>query len=184
MKSKKFPSLFFTVLALAIIVPLGYALFDDGLPFFGGKIKKNDSVHTQTKPTILPKTVQDVTRKSESRIDPHAIREEDIAAVKEKASKMKEQEEDVQITEPLTDVAPPPPAVDVRAEYHPYERLKEMNLPPPPQYQLQSKLPKNTDPAHPPRWNKTIAQPEPPTEAPDPFEPPPIKVNPARVPQE
>jgi len=58
--------------------------------------------------------------------------EADIAAVKEKAAEMKEQEEAVQITEPLIDIAPPPLEVDVPATEHPYERLQRMDLPPPP----------------------------------------------------
>ncbi|RJX32765.1 MAG: hypothetical protein C4531_06140 [Desulfurivibrio sp.] len=184
MKCNKSNFIFLAILSLVIAATLGYVLFSNDLPFSSTKLTKIDSAHPQTQPTILPKTVQEVTRKAESRIDPHALREADIAEVKEKAAEMKAQEEDVQISEPLTDVAPPPPQVDVRAEEHPYERLQKMNLPPPPQYQLQSKLPKNTDPADPPRWNETIAEPTPPTEAPDPFEPPPIKGNPARVPQE
>jgi len=44
---------------------LGYALFADDLPFFRDKDKKSEAVHTQDQPTMLPKTVEEVTRKAE-----------------------------------------------------------------------------------------------------------------------
>ncbi|MBI4791549.1 MAG: hypothetical protein HY789_02160 [Deltaproteobacteria bacterium] len=93
---------------------LGYALFTNDLPFFEGK-EKSEPIQTQTHSTILPKTLAEVTRKSESKLDPKAILDANSAAVQEKAEKMKDQEKTAQISEPLTDVAPPPPEVDVAA---------------------------------------------------------------------
>ena len=93
-------------------------------------------------------------------------------------------EEEPQAEPPLTDIAPEPPVVDVRADEHPTERIKRMNLGVPPQYTKPVKLPRNMNLQRPPRWNKTLASPAVPKEAPDPFTPPPIKVDPRRRPQE
>ena len=82
---------------------------------------------------------------------------------------------------PLTAMAPLPPVVNVSAEEHPSQRLKRLNPEPAPQYAREVKLPK--DLTAPRQWTKPLALPAIPGEPPDPFTPPPIKVNPERTPQ-
>lgn len=83
----------------------------------------------------------------------------------------------------LTDMAPEPPHVGVLDEEHPIKRLEQMGLPEAPQYSLQRKMSeKIPNSSNPPQWTETIASPSDTKERPDPFTPPPIKVDPRRRP--
>ena len=85
---------------------------------------------------------------------------------------------------PLSSIDSPPSDGGVSAEEHPSKRFVRMNLPEPPQYELQRSLPTGiTDPSNPPEWTKTISSPPANTERPDPFMEPPIKVDPRRNPR-
>lgn len=118
-----------------------------------------------------------------SRVE-EAIPAEVVARVRQEERQLRRQEErkarETAPEPPLTDIAPPPPAVDVQAEEHPKKRLAVMGLEPPPQMNRQGVRPTMMDPAQPPRWNETLADPPPPDAVPDPFTPPPMVVNPER----
>ncbi len=89
------------------------------------------------------------------------------------------------IERPLTAVARPAPKVDVSVKEHPRERIQEMKLSDGPQKAVKRTLPEDVmDLKGPPQWTEPIAMPAIPEEAPDPFTAPPIKVNPARLPQQ
>jgi hypothetical protein len=90
---------------------------------------------------------------------------------------------ETQTLPPLTDMAPAPRSVKVTAEEAPAERIKKMNLPEAPQYQTAQKMPAGMDVKNPPQWTKTIATPNFNATPPDPLTPPPMAVNPERVPQ-
>lgn len=190
MKAKKTDLLLLIVVTLSIAAALAYAVFTKEIPFIDDILTTKEAAKPQhasppgaARPMTSIKTLDAVIKNAEDRIDPAAIREADLAAVREKAALLKAKEKEVQYEVPLTDVAPPPPAVAVTAAEHPYERLQKMGLEAPPQYQVKQIPPQSgMDESKPPRWNETIAAPKPPTEAPNPFEPPPIAVNPERVP--
>ncbi|MDM8550400.1 hypothetical protein QUF72_09990 [Desulfobacterales bacterium HSG2] len=101
-------------------------------------------------------------------------------AAREHASKQEPMKEKKQVL-PLTAMAPPPPVVNVSAEEHPTQRLKRLNPAPAPQYARKAQLPKDLTARR--QWTKPLALPAIPGEPPDPFTPPPIKVNPKRTPQ-
>jgi len=83
--------------------------------------------------------------------------------------------------EPLTDVAPPPPLVDVRADEGPQARLERLGLNTLPQTARERQLPQDVmDLANPPQWTETLAAPPEQPVPPDPFQEPPIAVNPER----
>lgn len=84
------------------------------------------------------------------------------------------------MVEPLTDLAGPQPAVDVRPEESPEERLKAMGL-----AELDSYSPvlpsgaalEGMDLARPPQWTETLAEPGAPV-PPDPYQAPPMAIDP------
>ena len=87
--------------------------------------------------------------------------------------------------EALTDVAPPPPAVDVRADEHPALRLGTLGLDRLPLAPPGSdKLPPDwtqEQVANPPRWTNALTAPDDaPPSPPNPFQDPPMAVNPER----
>jgi hypothetical protein len=82
--------------------------------------------------------------------------------------------------EPLTDVAPPQPAVDVKAEENPQARLKALGLDTLPAVD-KGLLPSDVmDLANPPQWTETIAASSDNPVPPDPFKTPVMAVNPER----
>lgn len=85
---------------------------------------------------------------------------------------------------PLTVVAPAPRAVDAGAHESPARRLRQMNLGPPPQDGIEWRLPPATvmDVTQPPQWTRPLALPLAQPQPPDPFETPPLAVDPQRVP--
>lgn len=187
LKKSGFDILMIIVLVLAIAAALYYAVAGDNIPFvdkfFGTEKQAQVQPTSQQTPgkTVSDKTMKEVVEKAESRIDPRAIEEYTLEEARRKIDEARETEEAPQAEMPLTDIAPPPPVVNVSADEHPRERLKRMDLDMPPQYKRDVKLPPNTDIENPPRWNETIASPKIPAEAPDPFTAPPIKVDPRRV---
>ena len=83
------------------------------------------------------------------------------------------------LAEPLTDVAPPPPLVDVRADEGPQTRLERLGLDTLPQAARERQLPQDVmNLANPPQWTETLAAPLEQPVPPDPFQEPAIKVNP------
>jgi hypothetical protein len=82
----------------------------------------------------------------------------------------------------LTDVAGPPPVVDVRPEEAPDVRLKALGMGAASMAKASAPLPQGVmDFARPPQWTKALAGPEAPV-PPDPFKTPALVVNPERVP--
>jgi hypothetical protein len=84
-----------------------------------------------------------------------------------------------QAQEPLTDVAGPPPVVDVKADENPQARLKALGLDTLPAVDKGKQPSDVMDLAHPPQWTQTIAAPGAP-QPPDPFKAPPMAINPMR----
>ena len=100
---------------------------------------------------------------------------------------------------PLTDMAPPPPPVDVRADEHPALRLQHLDLEDPAEAAPDVRLSDEAEVRNPPQWTAQQAGPPVPNavatqdqalalkaappedvEPPNPFEEPPLAVNPAR----
>ncbi len=95
-----------------------------------------------------------------------------------------QQEPPQKVQEPLTDVAPPPPAVDVRADEGPEARLKALGLDKLPELPAEpNRLPPGWTKemvANPPQWTTIIAMPSDKPMPPDPFKAPVIAMNPER----
>lgn len=119
----------------------------------------------------------DPGKNAERFLDQSAISRARIEEVQEEIAKNQEARERLQVEEPLTDIAPPSPVVDVSEDEHPYERIKKMNLPPPAQATRERQFPKTMNIGQPPRWNKTLAAADHTAESPDPFTPPPMFVD-------
>ena len=163
---------------MAILTILAYALFGEYLPF--GRSGEKELRHWQSKGPVDP-SLQDIMKDAQGRLDPNAVRQEDIAAVREKAEAYRAQEQKNRAPLPLTAVAPPQRAIKVSANEHPYQRLAAERVPAPPQYLQKRILPAVMSTTKPPRWNKTLATPDPRPAPPNPFQEPPIAVNPERV---
>ncbi len=199
MKNTKFDYLMRAALAVAIVAAVYYAVASEHIPFidkfFGAEttqqaaVEQNASpVTVQQKPekVLSDEMLKEVAEEAEKRLDPRAIEEVKRETVKKEIEEAREQQDTPQAKMPLTDVAPPPPVMDVSAAEHPAERLRQMKLGETPQekYKQRAKLPTNMNLEHPPEWTETLAAPAIPTQSPDPFTKPPIKVNPKRLPEQ
>lgn len=103
-----------------------------------------------------------------------------LGSLAEKGAPPRQVSDEARPQEPLTDVAPPPPAVDVRAEEHPLERLKALGLDSQPAVDKGVQPSDVMDVAQPPQWTEKLAGAEGAPVPPDPFKAPPIAVNPER----
>lgn len=171
------------IIGLAVLLLVGYRgdlkKVDD--PDALRKAAEKNGPAVQAKTPILEKSAAEISESAESQIDKKAVLQEDVEAIREKS------EQQAALPQPETNIdtfAPISQEIYGDPGEHPADRLKRLgqgqaapdDAPkklPPKIYAVQGKS--NTTP---------ISRPAPPVAAPDPYAPPPIQVNPERVPRQ
>ncbi len=133
----------------------------------------------RVKEFLSPPTEQNVIETVEGKLDKSPVRAADIEAMRRQAEAKKGQEQGAMPQSKYTAPGTPP---DVAAEDHLQNRLAAEQRDPFPQAEV--KFPPQIDSIVTPQQTETISTPTAPEAAPNPFETPPIKVDPTRVPKE
>lgn len=171
------------ILALAI-VGLSYLLIAG--PKIGSFTKLEDIEQPLEQPPIPVRAIEadtqeEIVERLENQLDPKAVNQAKLNEAREKIEKIR-QHEDVEPPSPalLSSIAPPQPETPEIEYEHPSERLKRLGKDTSAQQANNTTPPNSMDIENPPTWNETLNEPTPPTEVPDPFTAPPMKVSPKR----